>query len=270
MSAGSACGPGDYKPRPLPKLDRLPNPYGVSIPVFLWTDAVTRGTEMTTLDGVKGEERLKSNIKMIFNIAGNTLLNQHSDINRTKAILSDESLVEFIVVSDVFMTASARYADLLLPCTSFLEEENMTVPWGGGAFIGYNNRVIEPLYECRPEYDWLKEAARRLGLYDAFTDGHETVRDWLRFLYDRTRQEAPELPEFDELRREGIFRYKNVPVRVAFAEECRDPERHPFPTPSGKIEIFSKALYDREFSDFFPAIPRYVPPPEGYGEPLRA
>ena len=73
---------------------------------------------------------------MIFNIAGNTLLNQHADINRTKEILSAESLVEFIVVSDVFMTASARYADLLLPCTSFLEEENITLPWSSGAFFG--------------------------------------------------------------------------------------------------------------------------------------
>ncbi len=270
IPGGSACGPGGYNPRPLPKLPPLPNPYGVSIPVFLWTDAVTRGTEMTALDGVRGAGHLSSNIKMIFNIAGNTLLNQHADVNRTKAILEDESLVEFIVVSDVFLTASARYADLLLPCTSFWEEENMTLPWIGGAFIGYNNRVIDPLYECRPEYDWLKEAARRLGLYDAFTQGRETARDWLRFLYDRTREESPELPAFDELRRTGIVRYKNVPVRVAFARECRDPEHCPFPTPSGKIEIFSRTLYEKEFSEFFPAIPRYVSPPEGYEDPLRA
>ena len=270
IPGGSACGPGGYSPRPLPRMVKPRNPYPGKIPVFSWTDAVTRGKEMTALDGVKGAGHLTSDIKMIFNIAGNTLINQHSDINRTREILEDESLVEFIVASDVFMTASARFADLLLPGTSFLEEENMTLPWYGGAFIGYNNRVIEPLYECRPEYDWLKEVARRLGLYDAFTQGHETARDWLRHVYERTREEAPELPEFDELRRQGIYRYKDVPVRVAFAEERRDPEGHPFPTPSGKIEIFSKALYEREFSDFFPAIPRYVSPPEGYEGPRRA
>ena len=269
IPGGSACGPGEYSPRPLPRMEEPDNPYKAKIPVFLWTDAAVRGTEMTALDGVEGAERLESNIKMIFNIAGNTLINQHSDINRTRAILEDKSLVEFIVTSDVFMTASARYADLLLPCTSFLEEENITLPWSSGAFFGYNNRVIDPLYECRPEYDWLKEVARRLGLYEAFTQGHETARDWLRAIYDRTRAEAPELPDFDELRREGIYRYRDVPVHVAFEAECRDPEKHPFPTPSGRIEIFSKALYERPFSDFFPAIPRYVPPPEGYEDPKR-
>ena len=60
-----------------------------------------------------------------------------------------------------------------------------------------------------------------------------------------------------------------MPVQVAFAEERRDPAAHPFPTPSGKIEIFSRALYEREFSEFFPAIPRYVPAPDGVEDPKR-
>ena len=90
------------------------NPVKAQIPCFLWTDAVVRGTEMTEADGVKNGP-LPSNIKFIFNIAGNVLVNQHSDINRTVKILRDESLVRFIVVSDLFMTPSAKFADVLCP-----------------------------------------------------------------------------------------------------------------------------------------------------------
>ena len=52
---------------------------------------------------------------MILNLAGNILINQHSDINRTKKILEDETKCEFIVCSDLFMTPSVKYADILLP-----------------------------------------------------------------------------------------------------------------------------------------------------------
>ena len=51
-------------------------------------------------------------------------------------------------------------------------------------------------------------------------------------------------------------------------KECKDPEKYPFPTESGKIEIFSKKVYETKYSDFFPAIPRYVAPPEGPEDPL--
>ena len=72
-------------------------------------------------DGLKYVDHLRSNIKIIYNIAGNTLINQHSDINRTIRILKDESLCELIVTSDLFMTASARWSDLILPAASVLE-----------------------------------------------------------------------------------------------------------------------------------------------------
>lgn len=60
---------------------------------------------------------------MIFNLASNTLVNQHGDINRTAKLLKDTSKCEFIVCSDLFMTASAKFADLLLPGVSMFEEE---------------------------------------------------------------------------------------------------------------------------------------------------
>ena len=105
------------------------------IPCFLWTDAVVRGTEMTEADGVK-DGPLPSNVKFIFNIASNVLVNQHSDINRTAKILKDEGLVRFIVVSDLYMTPSAKFADILLPGDSSLERNDLGFPWTGGFVRG--------------------------------------------------------------------------------------------------------------------------------------
>jgi anaerobic dimethyl sulfoxide reductase subunit A len=96
------------------------NPVKAQIPVFLWSEACVRGKEMTTADGVRGAEQLDNDIKLIYAVATNCLINQHSDINRSAEILADPSKVEFIAVQDNFLTPTAQFADLVLPaCTQF-------------------------------------------------------------------------------------------------------------------------------------------------------
>ena len=270
ISGGWAGGVAVCTRHQNPRFPMPENPYPMKIPVFLWTDAVERGHAMTELDGViadQGRLHLDSDIKMILNLAGNTLINQHSDINRTAALLKDTKKCEFIVCSDLFMTASARFADILLPGISMLECENITMPWQNGDFVGFTNQVTEPLYEGRFEYDWLAEVADRLGLKEAFTEGR-TAGEWLRYCYEELRKSEPELPEYEILKEKGVYRYRENPPAIAFSEQRADLEHHPFPTESGKIEIFSKQVYETRFSAFFPPIPRYVAPPEGPQDPL--
>jgi len=278
---GWASGTADYSRHRQPKVPIPLNPYNRRIPSYLWTDAIVRGREMTELDGVedygkgtaaKGETvnrslRLDSDIKMILNLAGNCLINQHGDINRTAEILKDTSKCEFIVCSDLFMTSSAKFADILLPGISMFECENITMPWKYGDFLGFNNQVIEPLYEGRQEYDWLVEVAERLGLKEKFSLGR-TAGQWLEEIYKELQKEEPELPEFSEFKEAGIFRYAKQPIVPAFEKECQDPDAYPFPTASGKIEIFSEKIYRTVYKEFVPAIPGYVDPPEGPGDPL--
>ena len=264
---GWAGGNGRYHGHEMPAFPKPENPVPVSIPVFLWTEAVERGRELTELDGVKGGERLPADIKMILNLAGNCLINQHSHINRTAELLKDTKKCEFIVCSDLFMTASARFADILLPGVSPLERNDISMPWQYGDFLGYARQVVEPLGQCRLEYDWLADVAEKLGLWDAFTEGR-TADQWLEHLYNDLRTRERELPPYEAFSRGGVFRYQNNPAVVAFEQHRHDPERHPFPTPSGKVELFSERVYRTEFRDFFPAIPRYVAPPEGAQDPL--
>lgn len=72
----------------------------------------------------------------LWNYAGNTLINQHSDINKTHEILQDESKCETIVVIDNFMTSSAKYADLLLPDLMTVEQEDI-IPNDYAGNMGY-------------------------------------------------------------------------------------------------------------------------------------
>ncbi len=262
VRGGWAGGVGWCRTHPMPSMPSLPNPVGAEIPSFLWTEAILRGPELTEKDGLVGAERLDTGVKMLLNLAGNQLMNQHGDLNRTAAILRDESLCEYIVCSDLFMTASAKYADLLLPGTSMFEQDNMTTPWTQGDLIGFSPKLIEPLGESRFEYDWLADVARRLGLYDAFTDGHPTATDWLEDIYDSLRLRAPELPPFVEFRTMGTYRYKTPVKKIAF--EAQIMYGAPFPTPSGKIELLSPALAARN-DPKIPALPVYVPAAEGFG-----
>lgn len=264
---GWPCGNGFYTGHTNPSFPKGENPFPMSIPNYIWTEAVERGHELTALDGVLGGEKLPADIKMIVNLAGNCLINQHGDINRTAEILRDTSKCEFIICSDLFMTASAKFADILLPGVSMFEQDNITTPWQYGDFLGFANKVVEPLGECRFEYDWLSELAERLGYGEAFTKGRSSG-DWLRHIYSKLRKKEKELPDYDSFKAEGVYRYKDNKPFVAFKKQCCDVENHPFPTSSGKIEIFSEKVYNTAYRDFFPAIPRYVEPPEGPNDPL--
>ena len=242
------------------------NPVKAQIPVFLWTDAVARGAEMTAADGVRNGP-LPGNIKFIFNIGGNTLVNQHADVNRTVRILQNEELVEFIVVSDQFLTPSARFADILLPADHSLERADIGVPWSGERYIVFGGKAVEPPGECRHDYWWLSRVAERLGVGEAFTEG-KTEEQWLEQIVSQARQADPEFPTYEELRRTGVYR-KQPEEYVAFEKEIRDPAAHPFPTPSGKVEIFSRTLYDMGRQDI-PGVPHYIPAWEGPEDELAA
>lgn len=245
------------------------NPIKASIPCFLWTDAVERGTELTAKDGLQGVDKLNTNIKMIFNIAGNMLVNQHAEINKTTKLLEDESKVEFIVVSDLFMTPSAKFADILLPGTSFFERWDIGTPWCFGDYVTFGNKVIDPLYEARNEYDVWADVADKLGLKEKFTEG-KTMLDWVKESVERTRKELdPNFPTFEKFSKDGIYHFKYDEPLVGFKAQIEDIKKTPFETPTGKIELFSKALWDMNNPEEIPAIGRYVEAWEGPNDPLK-
>jgi anaerobic dimethyl sulfoxide reductase subunit A len=254
------------------------NPVKTSISVFMWTDAIYRGTEMTALaDGVKGKDKLDVPIKFMWNYAGNAIINQHSDSNRTAKMLEDDSLCEMIVVIENHMTSSAKFADILLPDLTNWEQDDL-VPGSRSANMGYYifaSKAVEPMFECRSVYEMCSEIARRVNLYDEYTEGR-TQEEWLRHIYEPLREDVPDLPDFDTFREMGIYKQENPDLPgVAFKEFREDPDTNPLGTPTGKIEIFSKALHDigqtweLPEGDVITGLPIYAPTWEGIEDPLQ-
>jgi len=237
-----------------------PNPVKAMIPSFLWTEAVLRGREMGPEDGVRGAERLESDIKLIWAVACNCLVNQHANINRTARILRDESKVEFLVVQDNFLTPSGRFADLVLPACTQFETWGLEDGWKYGDEVILMPQVVPPLPETKSDYRICAELAARLGLGEAYTEGRDE-RQWVEWALGRYRKTRfPGLPTLEEMLESNMGVY-SVPVTkpaVAFADFRRDPVKHPLPTPSGKIEIFSKRLHNLDRPDEIPAVPKYI------------
>lgn len=71
----------------------------------------------------------------------------------------------FTVVHEQVMTATARYADLLLPATTFLENLDLYGAYGH-FYLGVARPAIAPLGEARSNFDLFQELARRMGFGD--------------------------------------------------------------------------------------------------------
>jgi len=236
------------------------NPVKAEIPVFLWTEAVLRGKSMTAADGVRGVERLDNDIKLIYAVATNCLINQHADINRTADILRDDTKVEFIVVQDNFLTSSACFADIILPACTQFETWGVEDGWKYGDEVILQPKLVEPPGECKSDYRICAELAERLGIGDAFTEGRDE-KVWVNYCLDEFRRiRFPELPTLEEFIKQNLGAWTRPATQpaIAFADFRSDPEKFPLKTPSGKIEIFSKQLFDLGNPAEIPAVPKYI------------
>src|SRR4030042_3364226 len=73
-------------------------------------------------------------------------LNQFPNINKGVAAIKK---LEFTIVHEQFMTATARFADIVLPVTTLWERNDFSRPRVSGAYFLYLNKVIEPVPEVK-------------------------------------------------------------------------------------------------------------------------
>jgi anaerobic dimethyl sulfoxide reductase subunit A len=251
-----------------PEIYKPDNPFKGQIPAFMWSKAIDKPETMTPReDGLKNMDKMPCGIKLLFSLASNILINQHSNINDSKRILSDTSKCEMIVVSDLFMTPTARWADLLLPAPSLFENATLPSVWATDDYILYCDKATEPIFGTMFEYDWIKEVARHLNLYDEFTEGNQTAEGWCERIYQDLRLKEKELPEWEEFKRVGGHMYKENECIVPFRDNIE--KGIPFETPSGKIEIFSKRLYDLDNPEEIGGVPIHFKTVEGPEDSLR-
>lgn len=100
-------------------------------------------------------------IDFLYISRGNPLV-QVGDSNAVRRAMRS---VSFIVTAEHFMTDTAAASDLVLPCSGFLEEEDLYYNSMSHHYLSYGSPVVEAPGECRTEYAYLKELADLLGLH---------------------------------------------------------------------------------------------------------
>jgi len=180
-------------------------------------------------------------IKLVWWAGGNPF-HHHQDLNRLRKAWARPDTV---IANEWCWNALARHADIVLPCTTPLEREDIALTPRDG-FIVHMQQAVTPRGQARDDYAIFSGIARRMGVHDQFTEGR-TAGEWVEHLYNWSRQNAAQdgitLPTFSELKERRWFEMeKPATSSTTFVDFRADPEAHPLKTPSGKIEIRSETI----------------------------
>ncbi len=214
---------------------------------------VSRIAEMLESPGreydYNGQRLVYPDIKVILWAGGNPF-HHHQDLNRLRRAWSKP---ETVIVSDPFWTATARHADIVLPCTVMLERNDFAAG-SSDCYITPMHKAAAPFAEARSDFHIFAALAERFGRQAEFTEGRDEMA-WVQYLYETTRANAAAagvtLPPFDEFwAGDQICFADQVDERRFDLEAFRqDPATHPLATPSGRIELFSETIASFGYQD---------------------
>ncbi len=134
--------------------------------------------------------------------------------------------VPFTVVIDLFMTETAKEADLILPAASLFEKDDLATA-SGSHYVQLRERVINPIGESKSETEIYHELAKRFGSDMSYlpTDFEKIVDAYCELNQLET--------SFKGLQKEPYLH--STMNRIAY-------ESLEFSTPSGKIEFYSESI----------------------------
>jgi thiosulfate reductase/polysulfide reductase chain A len=146
----------------------------------------------------------------------------HSSPNRQKWTEALQSC--FVIDIDYQMTDTAWFADVLLPCPTYLERDEVV---NAGLYapqpqINCRQKVIKPLYDTKEEGEIWQELGMRMSIQQYLPPVGATSLDVIL---------APQGITFEEFKTKGVI----------IVDRSFDPVRK-FGTPTGKIELFSERL----------------------------
>lgn len=223
---------------PVPTFSQGKNGVADYIPVARISDMLLHPGESYRYNG---QTRTYPEIKLVYWAGGNPF-HHHQDLNRLRRAFAR---LDTLVVHELAWTATARHADIVLPCTMTLEREDI----GGSSndpLLVPMHPIVPPYGEARDDYAIFADLAERLGAREAFTEGR-SVRQWLEYLYEPTREglaakglPAPSFAEF--WGSEGCILPQQPDDGGRLRAFRDDPQGKPLPTPSGKLEIFSETI----------------------------
>ncbi len=165
---------------------------------------------------------------------------QMSDRNRVIAAMKK---LDFVVVSDYVLSATADIADVVLPACTYFEKTDLLS--SNNFYLQYMPKIIEPLFESKSDLDAIRMVAEKMGVGQYFDQSpDEYLRQIMRL--DQP-DESPLLTglTWERLTSEAVHINTTPTPYVPFYDKQ-------FPTKSGKIEFYVEMLvpYDQELCDF--------------------
>ncbi|MEA1886930.1 MAG: formate dehydrogenase subunit alpha [Bacteroidota bacterium] len=159
-----------------------------------WSARLDRNNGLTHTEYFTAIE--KGNIKALYQVGENPVLSE-ADANHVKKALEK---LDFFVVQDIFLTETAKYADIVLPACSFAEKD--------GTFTNTERRVqrvrkaVIPPGEAKDDWWITCEIAKRMGAkgfnYDAVNEIVDEINSltpsYAGITYDRIEHEGLQWP----------------------------------------------------------------------------
>ncbi len=202
-----------------------------------------RSLPFAQLGDVLVDETLSPPVKALVVWNGNPVVTVPDSETVKRGLLRDDL---FTVVSEQFLTDTARYADVIFPATTQIEQLDVVPSWGH-LYLGWNEPAIAPLGEAVPNTELWRRLAAALGFTEPelFEDDESLIRSALRGV------------DIDAMRADGFVRLDLPESLLPYAEGG-------FATPTGTCNLWSDHLEATGHG----GAPSYTAPHEGPGSAL--
>jgi trimethylamine-N-oxide reductase (cytochrome c) len=192
--------------------------------------------------------------------------------------------LEFILAQSPWLENDCIFADIILPVTTPVEEEDICFTETTNTqyiYVANSEKGVEAVGESKSDYEICCLIAEKLGpaigipdLLERFTEGRD-IEGWKKAMLEDSG--ASQLISLEKLKEKGYYliplhpRWNDLKVfPPGLRAFYKDPERNRLSTPSGKIEFFSKRLAEHFPDDKErPPVPHYVPYGESWQESLQ-
>ena len=155
---------------------------------------------------------------------------QMSDRNR---VIEAMKSLDFCVVSDYVLSATADLADVVLPACTYLEKTDLLS--SNNFYLQYMPKVIDPLFESKSDLDAIRMVAQKMGVGQYFD---KTPDEYLRELLHIGDPEADPTVRgltWERLTKGAVHLNTDPTPFVPFFDKK-------FPTKSGKVEFYVEML----------------------------
>ena len=184
---------------------------------------------------------------------------QMSDRNKTIKALK---ALDFLVVSDYVMSATADLADVVLPSCTYLEKTDLLS--SNNFYLQYMPKVVEPLWESKSDLDQVKLVAEKMGVGQYFDKSADDYLKEILHIGDAKADGNVNGLTWEQLTG-GTAYHLNTPTLPYVPFDTKE-----FPTKSGKIEFYVEMLlpFDQALCDYKPQIEATVDNPLAKKYPL--